>query len=134
MKRKIGRSLLLWLSFIPLAILNGGAREYVWNRIMPEEYSLPVSGLILSVLIWITTELLLPYLGRLNRKESHIVSGVWVFLTILFEFGFGISNGISWQNLAAAYNPFKGNLWLLVILTTGVAPIVISRRKLKNKN
>ena len=29
------KSLPVWLSFIPIAILNGGLREYVWNGHCP---------------------------------------------------------------------------------------------------
>ena len=54
------RSLFIWLCFIPVAILNGGLREYVLVKAIGEEWALPVSGIILSVCIFLITWLLLP--------------------------------------------------------------------------
>lgn len=45
------KSLPVWLCFIPVAILNGGLREYVLVEAIGEEWALPVSGIILSVCI-----------------------------------------------------------------------------------
>lgn len=38
------------------------------------------------------------------------------------------------KELIAAYNPFSGNLWILVILTTMFAPVIISGKKILYKN
>ena len=52
------KSLFIWLCFIPVAILNGGLREYVLVEDIGEEWALPVSGIILSVCIFLITWLL----------------------------------------------------------------------------
>ena len=54
------KSLLIWLCFIPLAILNGGLRDYVLVRIIGERWALPTSGILLSIVIYIVSWLLLP--------------------------------------------------------------------------
>lgn len=36
----------VWCCFIPLAILNGGLREYVWHRFLSESAALVLSGMI----------------------------------------------------------------------------------------
>ena len=53
-------SLLIWLCFIPVATLNGGLREYVLAKTIGAEWALPVSGITLSVCIFLITWLLLP--------------------------------------------------------------------------
>ena len=40
----------VWLCIIPVAILNGGFREYFLENYLSEKASLSVSGIILSVL------------------------------------------------------------------------------------
>ena len=39
------KSLIIWLCFIPVAILNGGLREYVLTKAIGEKWALPVSGI-----------------------------------------------------------------------------------------
>ena len=87
------KSLFIWLCFIPVAILNGGLREYVLVEAIGEEWALPVSGIILSVCIFLITWLL--------------------------------AGGSTVSELLAAYNPLTGNLWLLVLATTLLSPIIV---------
>lgn len=54
------RSLLIWLCFIPVAILNGGLRQYVLVRWFGEVGANALSGVLLSLFILLITWLLLP--------------------------------------------------------------------------
>lgn len=45
------RSLLVWLCFIPVAILNGGLRQYVLVRWFGEVGANALSGVLLSLFI-----------------------------------------------------------------------------------
>lgn len=121
------KSLIVWICFIPAAILNGGVREYVLTKYMDTASATAISGILLSILILLITCLLLPRLVTLNRKESYITGIMWMVLTIIFEFTSGIGTGVSMKELLAAYNPLSGNLWILVVLTTMFAPIIISK-------
>lgn len=120
--RKILSSLLIWTSFIPLAILNGGFRDYILVELLPDKYVLAVSGIILSVLILFVTKILLSRIEKLSCTDCLVISCVWMLLTVLFELGMGLAAGSSVRELMEAYNPLSGNLWLLVVVTTGVAP------------
>ena len=95
------KSLIIWICFIPAAILNGGLREYVLAPAIGQKWALPASGIILSGLIFL-----------------------WILLTVIFEFATGLSGGNSIAELLAAYNPLTGNLWLLVLATTLFSPVV----------
>ena len=97
------KSLIIWICFIPAAILNGGLREYVLAPAIGQKWALPASGIILSGLIFLI---------------------VWILLTVIFEFATGLSGGNSIAELLAAYNPLTGNLWLLVLATTLFSPVV----------
>lgn len=123
----------IWFVVIPLAILNGGLREYVLNKYLSENIALALSGFILCVMIFVVTMLLLPSVRGLS-KWDYFVSGLfWLFLTIGFEFGFGLSSGVTWSELLQAYNPMTGNLWILVLLTTFISPILVGKI-IRNKN
>lgn len=128
------KSLIVWICFIPAAILNGGVREYILIKYLNTASATAISGILLSILILLITCLLLPQLVTLNRKESYITGIIWMVLTIIFEFTSGIGTGVSMKELLAAYNPLSGNLWILVVLTTMLAPIIISEKKALYKN
>lgn len=121
------KSLLVWLCFIPTAILNGGFREYVLTKYLDTALATAASGILLSIMILFITWLLLPRLVTLNRKECFIAGIIWTLLTVIFEFTSGIGTGVPMKELIAAYNPLSGNLWILVVLTTMFAPTIISR-------
>ena len=113
------KSLLVWLCFIPTAILNGGFREYVLTKYLDTALATAASGILLSIMILFITWLLLPRL---------VIAGIiWTLLTVIFEFTSGIGTGVPMKELIAAYNPLSGNLWILVVLTTMFAPTIISR-------
>lgn len=125
---KILKSLLVWVCFIPAAILNGGLREYVLVGAVGEKWALPLSGIILSACIFLITWLLLPRTVKaLPAKDSMLIGICWVFLTIAFEFVSGLAGGSTMTELLAAYNPLTGNLWLLVLAATLLSPAAVRK-------
>ena len=124
---QILKSLVVWLCFVPVAILNGGLRQYVLDKVLGE-WALPVSGALLSIFIFLITWALLPRLGEMRKMGAYIIACLWTGLTVLFEFAFGMMEGKTLGELLPAYNPLTGNLWLLVVLVTAVSPIIVCRR------
>ena len=123
---KILKSLLVWVCFIPAAILNGGLREHVLAGAVGEKWALPLSGIILSACIFLITWFLLPRTVKaLSAKDSLRIGICWVFLTIAFEFASGLAGGNTIKELLAAYNPLTGNLWLLVLAATLLSPAAV---------
>ncbi|MDP2365724.1 MAG: hypothetical protein Q8M94_18395, partial [Ignavibacteria bacterium] len=65
---------------------------------------------------------------------------VWLFLTILFEFGFGhYVMGNSWQKLLHDYNLAEGRVWSLFLVWLVIAPFIfywasIPMGKIFNRN
>ena len=110
------KSLIIWICFIPAAILNGGLREYILAPAIGQKCALPASGIILSGLIFLITWLMYPRLIKNSTRKGKWLTGiVWMLLTVIFEFATGLSGGNSISELLAAYNPLTGNLWLLVL-------------------
>ena len=125
---KILKSLLVWVCFIPAAILNGGLREHVLAGAVGEQWALPLSGIILSACIFLITWFLLPRAVKaLPAKDSLRIGICWAFLTIIFEFTSGLAGGSTITELLAAYNPLTGNLWLIVLVTTLLSPVIAGR-------
>ena len=120
-------SLPIWISFIPVAILNGGFRDYVLVKFLLDKCALAVSGIILSISILLVAKILLSRVKKLSRTDCLVISFVWILLTVLFEFGMGLATGSSVCELLKASS---GNLWLLVVVATGAAPFLA----LKSRN
>ena len=129
------KSLIIWLCFIPVGILNGGLREYVLAKAIGEKWALSVSGIILSVCIFLITWLLLPRMIKaFTSKEGWLIGIGWALLTIVFEFAAGLAGGSTVSEFLAAYNPLSGNLWLLVLMTTLLSPVITKKYCLADSN
>ena len=62
---------------------------------------------------------------------TRTIGAGWVVLTLAFEFLAGhylFAN--SWERLLADYNVAQGRIWILVLITTLLAPVVVYRLRL----
>jgi hypothetical protein len=115
--------LAIWVTFLPLAILNGAVRERLLTPMLGKQLALPLSGILLSGLLLIVTYILFPFLKASSRQQCWLIGSLWLILTVLFEFGFGhFIMRKPWQDLFEAYSMHQGNLWLLVLTTIFVLP------------
>lgn len=116
-----------WLLLVVTAILNAGLREKVLlNRLGP--WSLPVSGLSLSLLIFFVTLAAIPIFA--TNKVSHygLIGGLWLILTLSFEFLFGhYGMGKPWSEILEIFDIQHGNLMSLVLLVTLCSPYLAAR-------
>ena len=123
------KSVLIWLSIIPLAILNGGLREKLLINWLGESYAEPVSGIILCLLIFIVSLVFIPRIGK-GESTIYLKMGIlWIILTIIFETTFGLATGNSFSELMKAYDITTGNLWLIVVVVIGISPLLIAKIK-----
>jgi hypothetical protein len=75
---------------ILVAIINGIAREKVLNSLLGQKYTLPISGIFLSALVFLVIFISLEFISVSKEVISYIyLGGIWVLLTLMFEFGFG---------------------------------------------
>jgi hypothetical protein len=70
------------------------------------------------------------WIGATGATEGFRIGLLWTALTLAFEFLAGhYLFGNSWESLAADYNIAKGRLWILVPLTTLIAPLLAARSR-----
>jgi len=123
------KSLLIWLSIIPLAILNGGLRQYIIEPLVGIKIANSVSGLILCILVFIVSFIFIPRLGNGTKKIYIKIGILWILATIIFETAFGLLLGNSFNEIINAYNVTTGNLWAVVVIFMGFVPIIIAKVK-----
>ena len=117
----------IWFVFVIAAILNGTLRE---KLISPKLGA--YAGHVISTAIFIGVILAGTYMFLNNTKTAYdttdllLVGGLWLGLTVAFEFLFGhYVMRHSWDKLLADYNILKGKVWSLVLLVTFLAPLLI---------
>ncbi len=123
----LGRALLIWLAMMVLAVLNGAFREAKLRPRLGEQKAHVASTIILCGLILALTWLTLSWIGPQTMTEASWVGTGWLGLTVSFEFLAGhylFKN--PWEKILADYNLAKGRVWPIVLLTTLLAPILVT--------
>ena len=131
MKNKIiGKSFLIWMGLIPLAFINGGFRELF---LIPRlgHIGLPISAIILCLMIFLLSYIFIPKLGNSDKKTFLKIGIYWALATVVFEVLLGFVIGKSLNEIITPYNILTGNLWIVVVLFTGITPLTVAKiRKL----
>lgn len=97
--KKYIMAILIWIMIIPIAILNGGFREYV----------------------------LVPKIKNCVKRDYIILGVIWFILTNLFDLVAYIKDGGGFIDLVQSYNILTGNTWFLVVLSALPASIFCFR-------
>lgn len=118
------KALVIWAGIVVLAVANGALRESVLIPRFGTRAALVLSGLVLSALIIGVTYLSLPWLQVDRPVQLWLVGVGWLALTLVFEFSFGLWQGKSWAELLEAYSFKDGNIWLVVLAVTALAPYI----------
>lgn len=130
--KKYVYAFLIWVMIIPIAILNGGLREYVLVKL--GNLALPLSGIILSLCIFVVAYLLIPKIKNCTKRDYIFFGVMWFILTNLFDLIAYINAGVGFAGLVQSYNILTGNTWLLVVLTALFSPVIVMniiRKKLE---
>ncbi len=115
-----------WLGGIPIAILNGFARNFLYGPYMSElraHQVLTVTGVIF----------IFGYYWVLNSRwpiesmrQAQTIGVIWILFTVVFEFLFGhYVMGNTWGRLLQDYNLMEGRVWIVFILNLLASPIII---------
>ena len=120
------QAVFIWALIIPLAILNGGLRETILNKL--GKLALPLSGIILSAMIFGVAVLLIPQIKNCRRRDYFIFGGIWFVLTNLFELIMFVKEGGGVADLLKLYYFLTGNLWVLVVLTALFALMAVMKK------
>lgn len=117
---------LAWLVLAIVAILNGILREYTYGKRTTELAAHQISTVI-AILLAAGVVTALHHIWPLQSAgQAFTIGGIWLLLTIAFEFGFGhYVAGHAWSKLFADYNIIAGRMWLLFLLWVFISPYVI---------
>ena len=117
-----------WTGLLILAVLNGAIREKAYGRFVPElsahQLSTGIGIILFGAYLWILTGVF----PIESSGQAFVIGSLWLFMTVLFEFGFGrYLMGHFWNRLFHGYNLPKGRVWLLLLIWTAIAPYVFYR-------
>ncbi|MGV8990722.1 MAG: hypothetical protein ACOH1Q_04880, partial [Thiobacillus sp.] len=117
-----------WLVILVLAFLNGGLRELILIPYLGAPWALLASGGLLMLFVLLTAYVAAPRLGTTQVGPLLVIGGMWLGLTLGFEFGFGrLVQGKPWSELLNAYRFENGNIWPLVLLVVFFGPLLAAR-------
>lgn len=127
MKKLIIRSILTWISFTPIAILNGIIRETTYKNLVGDFAAHQVSTIpAIIAFIVLAYFMLRKYINLAKNWQLFFIGFFWFIVTVIFEFSFGyFVDGNSWQSLINDYNLFQGRLWLLFLINEIFTPYII---------
>ncbi len=118
----------MWGLFVVLAILNAAFRKNVLGPLIGHPVALPLSGFLLSILVFLATLALIPKLRGGSTLHYWAIGGAWVILTLAFEFFFGhFLMGKTWAEILEIFNVSQGNLMSLVLIAIAVSPYLARR-------
>jgi len=128
--RIVLKASVVWFVIALLAIANGIFRETVLVSLLGQNIALPVSGILLSFIVFIITYLFFPFFGK-NKTMTYFLVGLqWVLMTLLFEFLFGhYVVGRSWSDILKVFDIMKGNLFIIVLIVILFSPLLIAKIK-----
>ena len=123
--KKYLSAVLIWIMIIPIAILNGGFREYVLAEL--GTLALPLSGIILSICIFGIAYCFVPKIKNSSKKDYFIFGVIWFVLTNLFDLISYIMDGGGIADLLRSNNILTGNMWILVVLSALFSPAMVMK-------
>ena len=64
--------------------------------------------------------------GSCSMTDLILIGVLWPIMTVAFEFGFfHFVMGKPWEALLADYNVLRGRIWVLVLATVLLGPIIV---------
>lgn len=116
---------LIWAMIIPIAILNGGFRQYILVKL--GDLALPISGIMLGVAVFVVAYFMVPKINNCVKMDYIMFGIMWFVLTNLFDLSAYIQAGGGFNDLLKSYNIFTGNTWIIVVLSALFSPTVVMR-------
>lgn len=125
----IVRALVVWLLLAVLAVSAGAAREALLTPRMGAQAAHVAGTWVVVAAFFVAIGLSVRWIvPDLATSRLWLVGGLWMVLTVAFEFGFGhYVAGHPWSRLFRDYDVLAGRIWILVLLTVLVAPVWLGR-------
>ncbi len=121
---------MIWIIIALLAILNGIFRESVLVSTLGPSMAISVSGLMLSLIVFIVTYLSFPLFGKHPSHTYFLIGLQWVVMTLVFELLFGhYVVGKPWSDILQVFNIMKGDLFIIVLVMSLLSPLLVAKIK-----
>ena len=121
--RSLLRGGAVWVGILLAANANGALREFVLRPSLGPRVAPVVSTLLLCGLILLLARLSVGWIAPAGPPAAWRVGILWLVLTLAFEFLAGrYLFGDTWERLLSDYDVTAGRLWILVPITTLIAP------------
>jgi hypothetical protein len=116
----------VWFAIMLIAIVNGAARDVLLAPRLGDAVARALSCVTLAAMIVLVTWVALPWIHPASIRDAWTVGGMWLAMTLTFEFVAGhYLFHTEWFTLLADYNFLKGRLWILVLVATTTAPALL---------
>ena len=124
------RATIVWLGILVLASINGAVRDLLVAPRLGDTVARAISTVILCVAVVLVTWSAIGWLRPRTARAALVLGGWWVALTLTFEFGVGhYVLHKPWAALLADYDLTRGRIWIAVLFTTFLAPLLVARRR-----
>ncbi len=124
----IARAHAVWLILVGAAMVNGALRESLLMPLVGYDAAHALSTVSLCLFIMLVARVTMGWIDPATPGEAWRTGTVWLGLTVAFEFLAGhYIFGTPWAVLAADYDIINGRTWVLVLLTTVLAPQMFRR-------
>ena len=122
-RRTIGRWTVAWIGGAAIGVANGIARDATYGRRVSQNAARQTSVMTGIAVFAAYFQALQRRWPLAERRDGIRVGGIWLALTVLFEFTFGrLVAKKPWRELLADYNLARGRLWPLVLLWIWTGP------------
>ena len=121
---------IIWFVIAILAVLNGIFRENILVTSIGQSMAVPVSGITLSIIVFIVTYISFPLFSKKNTMTYLFIGLQWVSMTLIFEFLFGhYVLGKSWSSILDVFDIMRGDLFIIVLFVSLISPLLVAQIK-----
>jgi hypothetical protein len=121
------RAVGIWFVFLVIAFGVGAVREGLLRPRIGEPKAHVIGTLIAVTLMMLVTYAFIQRVhGSCSMTDLILIGVLWLVMTVAFEFGFfHFVMGKPWEALLADYNVLRGRIWVLVLATVLLGPIIV---------
>jgi len=120
----LSKYFILWIPMIVIAFANATFRQLVFIKYTNELRAHQLSTLTLVVLCSIYVWLIFSNLHVQTSADALLAGGLWVILTVLFEFTLGFLTGRSLPYMLHDYDLSTGRIWPLFLFWLFLLPFL----------
>ena len=120
------RALAVWLLLMAAESVHGTLRRLLTNGdsiFLVRQVSVLTGAAIIFVITW----LCMRWMQVRTARGALAIGGLWVVLTLAFDFGLGRATGASWREILVDYDLLHGGMMPLGLLVMGLTPWAVRR-------